>query len=260
MRGVTEPAARRGSLQFINAGEVHLWTVCLAASDRRIRDFFDSLHDDERRRASAFRFEKHRKRFIIARGLLRALLSSYTGKPAGEIAFSYGANGKPALRRADAPSLYFNLAYCEDQIVYALHPDCELGVDLERVRELPGAESLARRFFADEEYDELLSLSGVQRNAAFFNCWTRKEACLKAAGDGLFAPLDRFQVSLKPGDAAAVLSLNGDRYAAAQWTLLHITPLEDFVGAVALPTLGVSLEQWKFQDGERCARFLESVG
>jgi 4'-phosphopantetheinyl transferase len=243
----------------MNACEVHLWTVRLAASDKRTRDFLDSLPDDERHRAAAFRFEKHKKRFIIGRGLLRALLGSYTGRPPGEIAFRYGAKGKPALQTGEAPLLYFNLAHSEDQIVYALCRDCELGVDLERVRELPEAESLARRFFADEEYNEFLSFSPVQRNAAFFNCWTRKEACLKAMGDGLFAPLDRFQVSLKPGDAAAVLGVDGDGQAAAEWTLLHLTPLEEYVGAIALRAPGITLREWKFQDAEHCVRYLKSV-
>jgi 4'-phosphopantetheinyl transferase len=131
--------------------------------------------------------------------------------------------------------LYFNLAYSEDLVIYALSGDCELGIDVERVRELPDLMRIAKHFFAEPEYRDLMKLTLFSEQKASSIAWTRKEAFLKALGNGLSVPLSDFQVSLAPGQPAAFHKLNDKKDRLCQWTLLHLQPAPGYVGALAAP-------------------------
>jgi 4'-phosphopantetheinyl transferase len=181
-------AARLEESFFMQQGQVDLWYVHLLAAPVRIADLYETLSHDEKRRANRFYFEKDRDSFIIGRGILRAVLGAYLGQSPRTIHFQYGPNGKPGLQPRSRPVLYFNLTHSEEFAVYAFSRDCELGVDLECLREIGNAEDIASRFFSPDECADLLSLNPDQRKEAFFNCWTRKEAYLKAVGDGLSVP------------------------------------------------------------------------
>jgi 4'-phosphopantetheinyl transferase len=252
MRSVLAPARR------INKSEVHLWTVRLVAASGQIADLNNTLSNDEKRRVDAFRFQKHKNHFIIARGLLRAILGWYLGEPSEHIDFQYGPQGKPMLCQRYKDVLHFNLAHSEDCALYAFTRDCQIGVDLEFVRELPEAVSLARHFFAKEECADLFSIAAEKQAEAFFNCWTRKEAYLKATGKGLSVALDRFQVSLTPGHPAAFLNLPGDPFHISQWTLFHLASLEGYVGAIAIPSRNCVLRERGFDNTEACLTFLKT--
>jgi 4'-phosphopantetheinyl transferase len=214
--------------------EVHLWTVRLQATEAESASLLSSLSQDERVRAERFHFARHRRAFVLGRAVLRALVGSYLGIAPPEVAFTYGSKGKPALPDIGSP-LRFNASNSSDLAAYAFTQGCEIGVDIEQSRRLVDMEDIAARFFAPEEASELMQLSEAERSVAFFNCWTRKEAYIKAVGDGLSVPLDSFRVSLRPGVAPEIVSLGGSAEAAACWTLQEFTPGEDYVGAVAYP-------------------------
>jgi 4'-phosphopantetheinyl transferase len=212
--------------------EARLWVIQLsAASEPAFEKCQGWLAEDERARAARFRFEEHRRAYIVGRGVLRALTAAYTGEAPGSIRFSYGERGKPALQ--DDLPLRFNVSNSGEFAAYAFTSGCEVGVDIERIRPMRDLEAVARRFFCAAELDELLSLGELDRPAGFFNCWTRKEAYIKAVGDGLYVPLDSFQVSLRPGDPARMIRLNGTEEAALCWTVDAFDAPSGYAGAIA---------------------------
>jgi 4'-phosphopantetheinyl transferase len=191
------------------------------------------LSVDERNRAERFRFENLRRAFAISRGGLRFLLASYLGRDPREIAFNYGPRGKPELQHSSR--LRFNLSHSGLVTLYAFTLDCEIGLDVEQVRDLPDHDAIAIRFFSAGEVTELRSLNPAERLAGFFRCWTRKEAYIKAVGDGLAIPLDQFQVTLLPGDPASILKTAGTSGSLKVWTLHHLEPVPGYIGALAYP-------------------------
>ena len=235
--------------------EIHLWTAPLTPAGTEKYNILEVLSPDERKRAEAFRFEKHRSSFVVGRAMLRFILGSYLQQQPRDIRFKYGRNGKPALDEAKS-RLHFNLAHSENRVVYAMTEAGELGVDVELVRPLPELESIAQKFFSPEECHQLLSLPAERRIEGFFNCWTRKEAYLKAVGDGLMVPLNSFQVSLLPGQPAAFLKLPGDRYPMSQWDLFHVELSDGYVGALATPFPGCTLQYRRFSDAASCFQYL----
>jgi 4'-phosphopantetheinyl transferase len=224
--------------------EVQLYSVRLESSENSFSRAFSWLSPDEVERADRFRFDQHRRAFVLGRAVLRALVASHLRIAPAEASFTYGPKGKPALRgthalREAACPLSFNVSNSGDLAAYAFTSDCEIGVDIEHSRRLVEIEGIARRFFAPEEVTELMGLAEGARHDGFFNCWTRKEAYIKAVGEGLSVPLDSFQVTLEPGVPARMVALDGSTAAAQRWTLHAFTPAPDYAGAIA------------YQDGER---------
>jgi 4'-phosphopantetheinyl transferase len=215
------------SLDALRAtGEVQLWTVKLDGEASRQDEYWQSLSEEERQRAERFHFVRDRERYIRARGKLRSLVGKYLSQLPEEIRFTYGAQGKPAV----AGDLQFNLAHSGGYASYAFSVGKRVGVDIEQARPMDDAEALAQRFFSPEECDDLLSVRHEQRNAAFFACWTRKEAFVKAVGAGLTLSLKSFRVSLLPGAEAGLLKNDH----GGEWTLFDVHPVAGYCGAVAV--------------------------
>jgi 4'-phosphopantetheinyl transferase len=214
--------------------EVHVWFVELAASAASVEACFRSLSADERERASRFRFEHLKTAFTLSRGILRVLLGSYLAIEPDRVRFAYEPRGKPRVAFPDTP-LEFNLAHSGKFATYAFAVGCELGVDIEEVRPARDQESIVRRFFSREEREEWLELDLSQRDEAFFRCWTRKEAYIKALGDGLSMPLDSFRMSLRQGVPAALIYAAGDPTAASKWSLCSLAPADGYIGSLAVP-------------------------
>ncbi len=212
--------------------DVQLWIVRLEASENTFSRGFSWLSPDEVERADRFRFDRHRRAFVLGRAALRALVATYLRIEPHEASFTYGLKGKPALALVPCP-LSFNVSNSGDLAAYAFTLDCEIGVDVEHRRRLLEIEGIARRFFASDEVSALMALSEGERPEGFFNCWTRKEAYIKAVGDGLSVPLDSFEVTLQPGVPARMVSLDGSAAAAERWTLHTFTPAPDYAGAIA---------------------------
>lgn len=210
---------------------VHVWPVSTYAPDTVVERFQALLAPDETDRADRFRFPRLRQSFTLARGALRVLLGRYLNTAPGDIEFAYGSKGKPAL--AADNRLRFNASHSGDLALFTFTMDCEIGVDVELIRPMPDIEDVAKRFFCAEETEELMSLSGGQREHGFFLCWTRKEAYIKATGDGLATPLDAFRVTLRPGAPAVMVHVQQDPIAAQAWTLHDLTPAPGYAAALA---------------------------
>ncbi len=213
-------------------GEIHVWFVELTAEMSAVETCFRALSAEESTRASQFRSEHLRTDFVLSHGVLRALLGRYLALSSDRVTFVRGPQGKPRVAFPET-ELQFNMAHSGRLAAYAVASGCELGIDIEKVRPLNDQEGIVRRFFSVEECEEWLRLGGSERDEAFFRCWTRKEALLKALGDGLSRPLDSFRVSL--GLAPILMHVAGDASAAARWSLYSLSPAEGYVCTLALP-------------------------
>lgn len=219
-------------------GAVHLWRSDLDLPAPRVEQLEHLLSDDERARANRFHLAVHRARFIIGRGTLRSLLGDYLEIDPRRLSFQLGPSGKPALNR-NSETIRFNIAHSHHLALFAFVDGRELGVDLERTRPMEDANSIVSRFFSPREVAEFFKLSESDRPEAFFRCWTRKEAYVKATGEGLSLPLDSFDVTLVPDEPPRLLRVEGRPGEVARWVFHHLEPAEGFLGALAV-------------EGERC--------
>ena len=237
-------------------GTVDVWSASLEPPAPLASHLAGYLAPDERQRAERFVFSHDRDHFVAGRAFLRLLLGQYLGTEPRALRFSYGPNGKPALadNRAD---LHFNLAHSGPLAVCALARGCELGVDLERLRPLEDADSVARTAFSPWEVDRFESLPEAVRPRAFYETWTRKEAFLKALGHGLARPLDSFDVSLGPGEPPRLLRTLGDPTEADRFSLYAVDPEVGYVGAIAIPGKDWHVRQvrWRWVEERRTGRW-----
>ena len=226
---------------------VHVWRASLDQSPSQVDRFQNTLAGDERSKADRFYFSRDRERFVVARGVLRALLGRYLNRAPESLAFSYSTHGKPALdSESDADAIRFNLSHSHGTALYAVTRGREIGVDLEFIRSDLEAEQIAERFFSQREIVTLRTLPLRLRKYAFFLCWTRKEAYIKAIGEGLSMPLDQFDVSLIPGEPAALLSTQPDTDEALRWSLRNLTPDSGYAAALATKGRDWTLSCWQW--------------
>jgi 4'-phosphopantetheinyl transferase len=240
------------SFQLSN-NDVHIWTMPAKASDAVVAQFERVLAEDETERASRFRFSHLRDSFVITHGVLRCLLGRYLGLGPARICFVYGDKGKPAV--ASAANLQFNLTHSDGMAAVAFTTGCQLGIDAEHIRPLADMQPIADRSFGSEEAAELMLLPENERERAFFRCWTRKEAYIKAIGDGLSCALDSFQVTLLPNMPPRLLHIGGDRIAAEMWSLHDLCLAPDYAAALAYRDRQRSLSIFPIPD---LAEFVDS--
>lgn len=228
------------------AGEIHVWAVRLDPAPGEVERLGGALDAEEWQRALRFRFERHRRRYVVGRGVLRLLLAAYLDLRPQEVRFAYGPRGKPFLAPPQASGLWFNLSNSDELALVGVVHGQEIGVDVELVKPMSDLEAIAERFFSPSERDALRLLPAAQKPTGFFNCWTRKEAYLKAVGEGLAAPLDSFDVTLAPGDPPRMLTLRGDAAAAGRWTFHHLLPAPGYIGAIAMEGPPLPLQKWSY--------------
>lgn len=237
-----EPPAAAGS----SHATVHVWRAGLDLPPADLTALLPTLSQDERARANAFRSSPARARFVAARGLLRRILVRYLGGHPGDLRFSYGVRGKPALAHdAGARSLRFSVAHSRGLALYAISWGREIGVDLECVD--PAVDSaMAERLFSPLEIAALRALPPGHRAAGFYACWTRKEAYLKARGDGFAVDPDRFGVSVAPDGTPALLFDRDTPDGGARWSLaaLHVFP--GYAAALCVEGRGWTLNCWQW--------------
>jgi 4'-phosphopantetheinyl transferase len=209
-------------------GTVHVWRIALNQEDERVDRFRRTLEAGELERARRFHFEKHRRHFIVARGFLRSVVARYLDSEPGTLRFEYGAYGKPAIEGGH--TLRFNLSHSNEVALLAVSLDAELGVDVEHIRADFASEDIAQRYFSRAEVKAFNALPPEERVAAFFRCWTRKEAYIKAIGKGLSQALDAFDVTLAPEIAPALLRAEDDD--ASRWWMGDVEVGEGYAGAM----------------------------
>lgn len=228
------------------SGEVHVWRMPLEQPARYVHQLLQFLSADEQTRAAKFHFERDRRRFIVARGALRIILGSYLGIDPRHLRFGYGSHGKPYLLDPCCCAIRFNLAHSYELALYAFTREREVGVDIEYIHPMPDIEQIAESFFSVSENAALHKLPVNQRLEAFFNCWTRKEAYIKAIGDGLTQPLDQFQVSLAPGEPPQLLRVEKDSNEVSRWRIEALDPAPRYVAALAVEGFDWSIKCWEF--------------
>ncbi len=234
--------------------EIQVWRMRLDRPAFEIREMRDVLSEDEDARAARFVFDRHRARFIAGRASLRRILGRYLNRAPERLDFNYGHRGKPFLKDDPAgKALRFNLSHSSELALLAVVGSRDIGVDVERVRAVQYHMRIAGRFFSPGEVAAIRALPPEVRYEAFFNCWTRKEAYIKALGDGLAYPLDAFEVSLAPGTPAALLHVNDDPNASTEWFMKALDPGAGYVGAVALRGKGYRVTCWEWGETDRRA-------
>ncbi len=228
--------------------QVHVWRVSLQRPPLPADMLWGVLDKAERQRAQRYRFERDRRRFVAARGMLRVILARYAGIAPAAIHFDYSDHGKPSL--SDFPELAFNASDSGDLMALGVALNRLLGVDIERVRDDFGGLEIAERFFSPAEIASLRSLPPQARPRAFFRCWTRKEAFIKAIGEGLSYPLHQFEVTLKPDEPARLLRVVGEPDAARRWFLTDFPVHPDYEGAVIAeaPVADMAYFSWGIGD------------
>jgi 4'-phosphopantetheinyl transferase len=226
--------------------EVHVWGLVLDQPDAAVVELASSLGTEERFRAERFHFERDRRRFLVAHGLLRGILGRYLDLEPSQLRIQQASQGKPLLAAAHGDALRFNLTHSQDRALLAVAHRREVGIDLERIRPFPDALAIAESCFSANEQAVLRSLPRQQQEEAFFNGWTRKEAFLKATGKGLSFPLDQLEVSLVPGQPARLLSLDGTPEKVAGWNLVSFVPFPGYAGALVAEGKDW---QWSFWGG-----------
>ena len=198
----------------LSENEVHVWRASLQVSNHEYSMMQSVLSDNEHAHALRFAFEKDRRRWVIAHGVLRRLLSRYLLVETGDIQFSSNPYGKPAVSSPPrGERLHFNMAHSVDLALYAFSYNQQVGIEQE----------------------------------AFFLCWTRKEAYLKAKGKGLSIPLTTFDVSVIPGEPAALLSSQEDVNAPGRWLLFDLAPGVNYAGALAVDGVGKKISYCDWQ-------------
>jgi len=214
-------------------GEIEVVVTRPRLTPEAVRAASPLLSAAERRRASRFAFDCDRRRFVLARAQLRRLLAARLATRPEAVELVYGVHGKPALAPPFVTSdLRFNLSHSNDLVVYAFSRRCEIGIDVEAVRAMRDADDIAARFFSGWENRAYRSLHSRDKPLGFFHCWTRKEAFVKALGDGLSYPLDRFDVSLAPGEPARLRRLERAPGDERRWHMDSFSPAPGFVGAI----------------------------
>jgi 4'-phosphopantetheinyl transferase len=213
----------------LQRGEVHIWFARLNRTPERLARMRTVLESDETARAARFVMDVHRNRFIAGRAMLRDLIAGYLEQPPQSIRFAYNEWGKPAIAPGFAQlDLRFNLSHSGDLAMYAFAIARDVGVDIEMIRADAAGDRIAENYFSPAEVTMLRALPADRQVEAFFNCWTRKEAYVKARGAGLSIDLKSFDVSLAPGEEAKILR-SDDRL---QWSLASFNPAPDCVAAM----------------------------
>jgi 4'-phosphopantetheinyl transferase len=224
---------------------IHVWAANLDLSANAFQSFAETLSRNESGRASRFHFERDRKRYIAGRGILRAVLGKYLQMLPAEVPLVYGPNGKPLLQSSGrSTTLHFNLTHSHDLALLAVTRAAQIGVDVEAVRPLSDAHELVNRFFSARESAAFESVPEAEKPLAFFNLWTRKEAWLKATGEGIGHLLNKVEVSFLPGEPAELLTLPQD--SKSRWTLTDLAPAPGFAAALAVACSAPTLNCWRW--------------
>jgi 4'-phosphopantetheinyl transferase len=226
--------------------EVHVWRAKLDTPWSWQMD--EALTLDDRARADRFRFESDRRRFCVARASLRTILGRYLKTKPNRLEIEVGDYGKPFFANAKATQgLRFNLSHSNQLALIAVTRDREVGIDVEYMRNNFVTDEVAEHFFSPSEVEQFRAVPAELKGQSFFNCWTRKEAYIKARGEGLYCPLDQFDVSLRPGEPARLLSSRIDSGESARWSFQELHAGANYAATLAVERQSSRLLLWELR-------------
>ena len=231
----------------LSIGEIHVWTAHLVDEHRATADLLAILSGEESAQAAQFSFERDRMRFIQAHGIVREILSNYLDADAATLVFARTHHGKPYLvPRANGPHLEFSVSRSSDCCMLAVQLDHSIGIDVEKVRDLPQAIDIVQSYFTPVESKALSALRGAARRDAFFALWTHKEAMVKGLGISLAAHLGRIEFDLDPIGGLRLVAWDRDQSVAQKWSVVRLDPAPGYVAAIAsaYPIRCLTLHNW----------------
>ena len=232
---------------ILSNSDVHLWRAKLDQSHECVKQLTQILSDEEQRKVERFHFDKDKKHFIVTRGVLRTILSHYLGVEPNCLQFGYSSHGKPYLaEKSKGEEICFNLSHSHSLSLYAFARRRQIGIDIEYIRPITETDRIVARFFSSHEHAIWQKLPKDQKQVAFFNCWTRKEAYIKARGEGLSLPLDQFDVSFAPGEPPALLATSGASNESSRWLLQALQPSLGYVAALFVEGHDWRLKCWEW--------------
>jgi 4'-phosphopantetheinyl transferase len=221
------------ALPVLHPGEVHVWRAETLAPPGLVTAYLNTLSQDERDRAARFHFAKGRENYVVARGILRALLGIYLDCAPASVKLTYTAHGKPGVDASRVTDLRFNLAHSGDLALFAFARGARIGIDVERCRSDFDGQRIADRFFTERESSALRAVRDSERVRAFTQQWTRKESFIKAHGEGLSFPLNAFAV-IEEGSGALRLKIGDAPESGANWHICDLDIGDDYAAAVAV--------------------------
>ena len=231
---------------FILNNTIHIWKINYSDFDNEESALLNNLSKQETNRANKFYFSIDKKRYLLTRALLKNILSRITDTPARQLHFKFNEHGKPYLE--SFKHIYFNISHSGDIGLLAVTDCAAIGIDVEQYRKRLQLREIAERFFSKYETDILLNLPDNQKISAFFSCWTRKEAFIKALGLGLTLPLKNFDVTLQPAEKAKLVEIRHKNEKAADWTLKDIPLENDYAAAYAVKFKDFKENYWIARD------------
>jgi 4'-phosphopantetheinyl transferase len=231
----------------LHTDSVHVWHVDLDAAVSHLRSLWEVLDDQERLRATRLVRVRDRNRFVAGRAALRLILAHYLKCDPAELDFVFGRFGKPRLSDLLRTTLSFNLAHSGGMALYAVAKQREVGIDLEQIRPGLETEEVVQAFLTGREQAELYRLPQAQQSAAFFRCWTRKEALVKARGEGVAGGLGQIDVSLEPHSANALRTVYDEPEAHLRWSLQSLQVPEGYTAALAAERHDWSTQAWNWR-------------
>lgn len=229
------------ALPRIDDDEVHVWVA--ETGGPMDSAGIAQLSADEHDRADRYRFDRDRRCFMFTRIVTRRLLAGYLGEtdPAA-LVIGYGERGKPHLERPPR-ALFFNASHSGEHAAIAITRAGDVGIDIESVDRDVEADQLAARVFSARELAAFEAQPEPTRRAVFFDGWTRKEAFIKATGEGMWRSLQSVDVEIGPGAPVRVLAVDGDEREAACWTLAAFDPAPGYIGAIAVRARAVRVQR-----------------
>jgi len=220
----------------MTTAEIQLWNIDINPASHDADGLFSLLADCELERAGNFRFEEHRHRWVAGRAMLRMILSGVTQQSPESVVFEYNDHAKPRLHYLSGnETVHFNLTHSGDVALLAVTSAGPVGIDVEQVKRLPNIDAVVDRFFSPAERRAFKTVSGdADRLQAFYACWTRKEAYLKALGCGMSQPTDTFDVAFLADTEPKIVAIDGEQSAARHWLLFDLDVSPGYVGALAI--------------------------
>jgi len=231
----TFPKSTQAYQKKLERNSVHVWTVYLRKERCNIERLLQYLSTDEIERAKKFRFEKDKKRFVTVRSILRNILCSYLDILPSDIEFCYNQFGKPRISEAiNMRKISFNASYSHNIALIAIALERDIGIDIEWIYRDCEHVEIANEFFSERERNVFLKLPNESKVEAFYKCWTRKEALVKAIGKGLSFSLKDFDVSFAQNDRVRILDIRSSDQKAVDWNLIDINPGLAYQAALAV--------------------------